>query len=264
MQEGATFNLDALKAQVQKAMLAAPRAVCKRRSRMSGAGHPTRRVMHVTRAGDSYRLGSLLLPENQPCPVRVLPLSAAPRAGVNSMIRKLALLATALVTAGACAGTSVQSTGGDIATTTPVTARRITAGTMIDVKTTTKIGSKQNNIGDTFVATVSDAVVAQNGQTVIPEGATVYGHITGLQNAPKTGDASVIRVDFDQIAINGQTYPLEAKVTLKVKSPSMSNETLKKAGIGAAAGVQHSARFSAAATSISCWSAAPLARQPAR
>lgn len=151
------------------------------------------------------------------------------------MIRKLTLLATALATVGACAGTSVQSTGGDIATTTPVNARRITAGTMIDVKTNTRIGSKQNNVGDTFLATVSDAVVAQNGQTVIPEGATVYGHITGLQNAPKAGEASVIRVDFNQIAINGQTYPLEAKVT-EVKPPSMSSETLKKAGIGAAAG----------------------------
>ena len=45
----------------------------------------------------------------------------------------------------------------------------------------------------------------------------------------------VIRVDFDRITIRGHSYPFNASVA-EVRAPSASNETLKKAGIGAAVG----------------------------
>ena len=149
------------------------------------------------------------------------------------MIRKLTLIAAAVASVG-CARTSVQSASGELGSAVPPNARRLTVGTMIEVKTNSKLGS-HNRVGDAFSATVTDAVMAQNGQTVVPEGSMVYGHITGLKNAPHTGDASVIRVDFDKIAIRGHTYPFDASVA-EVRAPSMSNETLKKAGIGAAVG----------------------------
>jgi hypothetical protein len=149
------------------------------------------------------------------------------------MFRKFALIGAA-VAVGACARTKVQTAGGELATAVPPNAHTLSAGTMIEVKTNAKLG-KDNKVGDAFSARVDDAVIARNGQTVIPEGAMVYGHITGLRNAPKTGEASVIRLDFDRIAFNQHTYPFDATVT-EVKPPSLSNETLKKAGIGAAAG----------------------------
>lgn len=150
------------------------------------------------------------------------------------MIRKLTLIAAAVASVG-CARTSVQSAAGELGSAVPPNARRLTVGTMIEVKTNSKLGSKQNKIGDAFSATVTDAVMAQNGQTVVPEGSMVYGHITGLRNAPHAGDPSVIRVDFDKIAIRGRTYPFDASVS-EVRPPATSNETLKKAGIGAAIG----------------------------
>ena len=82
---------------------------------------------------------------------------------------------------------------------------------------------------------MTDNLVAQNGQVAVPEGAMVYGHITGLKDAPHAGDPSVIKVDFDRIVVNGRSRSFNASVT-KVEPPSLSNETLKKAGIGAAAG----------------------------
>ena len=149
------------------------------------------------------------------------------------MIRKLTLIATAVTALAGCARTHVAWAGGELGTSVPPNNRRLTVGTMIEVKTTSKLGSKENKVGDSFSARVDDAVKAQNGQTVVPEGSMVYGHITGLQNAPHTGDASVIRVDFDKIAINGHTYPFNATVT-EVKPAWWSDETLKKADIGAA------------------------------
>lgn len=150
------------------------------------------------------------------------------------MIRKLTILATAVATIGGCARTRVESAAGELGSAVPPNARRLTVGTMMNVKTNAKL-SDHNKVGDSFSATVTNVVMAQNGQTVVPEGSMVYGHITGLQNAPHTGDPSVIRVDFDKIAIRGHTYPFDASVT-EVRAPATSNETLKKAGIGAAAG----------------------------
>jgi hypothetical protein len=109
------------------------------------------------------------------------------------------------------------------------------AGTELEVRTNSKLSGKHNQVGDEFAVTVRNNVVAQNGQIAVPEGAMVYGHITALQEAPHAGDPSLIRVDFDRIMINGRSRPFNAAVT-KVSAPSTSNETLKKAGIGAVAG----------------------------
>lgn len=151
------------------------------------------------------------------------------------MIRKLTLIVTAVAAIGGCARTHVQSAAGELATSVPPNAHRLTVGTMIEVKTTSKLSSEHDKVGDKFSARVDDRVMAQNGQTAVPEGAMVYGHITGLENARKAGEPSVIRLDFDRIEINGHSYPYNATVT-EVKTPTFSNETLKKAGIGAAAG----------------------------
>ena len=63
----------------------------------------------------------------------------------------------------------------------------------------------------------------------------IYGHITAFKDAPHAGDPSLIKMDFDRIVVNGRSHPFNATV-VKVSTPSASNETLKKAGIGAAAG----------------------------
>jgi hypothetical protein len=151
------------------------------------------------------------------------------------MIRKLTLIVTAVVAIGGCARTHVQSAAGELATSVPPNAHRLTVGTMIEVKTTSKLSSEHDKVGDKFSARVDDRVMAQNGQTAVPEGAMVYGHITGLENARKAGEPSVIRLDFDRIEINGHSYPYNAMVT-EVKVPTTSSDLLKKAGIGAAAG----------------------------
>ena len=151
------------------------------------------------------------------------------------MIRRCALLAAALAAVSGCARTTVESAGGEVASVTPANARQLPVGTTIEVKTNAKLDADHNKVGDSFATTVTDAVVATNGETIVPQGSTIEGHITGLQNAPKTGEPSVIRVDFDRIIINGSSYPFNAGVT-EVKPPNLSNETLQKAGIGAAAG----------------------------
>jgi hypothetical protein len=116
----------------------------------------------------------------------------------------------------------------------------------IEVRTNARLGAKDNHVRDAFTTTVTDAVVAQNGETVVPAGATIKGFITGLQNAPRAGEPAVIRVEFDRLVIDGTSYPFSATVA-EVRPPALKNETLEKAGIGAVAGAALGAIISGAA-----------------
>ena len=156
------------------------------------------------------------------------------RKGTFTMLALAALGAT-----GACARTTSVESGGDVATTTPVTANSLPTGAVVAVTLDQAVGTKTSKVGDTFSATVVDAIVASNGQTVVPAGSKVYGKVTGLQDSDNVGQKAAIRLDFERINVNGVERPFEANITatnLQMEKEETRNETLKKAGIGAAAG----------------------------
>jgi hypothetical protein len=144
---------------------------------------------------------------------------------------------TALV-ASACARTAQVQSEGEVAPALPADASTVPVGTALQVRLNETLGTEKSRVGDKFTATVTTPVNAQNGDVVVPEGATVYGAVTGLHASEHVGDQAAISVDFDSLSINGQSYPFDAKVTatdLKTQGDT-KEETLKKAGVGAAAG----------------------------
>lgn len=150
-------------------------------------------------------------------------------------------LAMAILTLGACAQAArVESSAGDVAITpTPATANALPIGTQLEVTLDNAIGTKVNKVGDTFTATVQNAVVAQDGQTAVPSGSKIYGSVTGLQDRTNPTETAVIKLAFSRLEMNGRSVPFEARVTatnLQTTGGDTRNETLKKAGIGAAAG----------------------------
>ena len=156
------------------------------------------------------------------------------RKGTFSMLAMAAVVAT-----GACARTTPVESAGEVATATPVNANSLPTGSVVTVTLDQPVGTKTNKVGDTFSATVTDAIVASNGQTVVPSGSKVYGKVTGLQDSDNVGQKAAIRLDFERININGVERPFEASITstqLQTVNEESRNETLKKAGIGAAAG----------------------------
>jgi hypothetical protein len=156
------------------------------------------------------------------------------------MRKTAAIVLTLAASLGACSrATTVESSGGEVATPTPVSANSLPTGSVLTVSLDQQVGTKTSKVGDTFSATVVDAVVASNGQTVVPAGAKVYGKVTGLQDSNNAGQKAAIRLDFERINVNGVERPFEANITatqLKTQGEDSRNETLKKAGIGAAAG----------------------------
>ncbi|HEU4643622.1 MAG TPA: hypothetical protein VFS44_14290 [Gemmatimonadaceae bacterium] len=154
-----------------------------------------------------------------------------------------AIIAAAFA-AGACARTATVQSGGEVApapqptTTLPTNTGEVPTGSTLQVKLNETLGTSQNKVGDPFTATVSTPLSTSSGQVVVPEGAVVHGHVTGLHASSHAGDQAAIRLDFDSLSVNGRSYPFDANVTatnLQTKGDT-KNETLKKAGVGAAAG----------------------------
>jgi hypothetical protein len=144
-----------------------------------------------------------------------------------------------LLFAGCARQATIDSTGDVSISATPADARSLPSGTTLSVTLDHEIGTKSSKVGDTFSATVTDRIVAQNGATTVPAGAKVYGKITGLDNSDRVGEQAAIKIDFERIVVNGASNPLYAKVTatnLETRGGDTRSETLKKAGIGAAAG----------------------------
>jgi hypothetical protein len=159
--------------------------------------------------------------------------------------RGIAVVATTVavttVVAAACTQPArIETTsGGEVASSVPASANALPAGTMVTARLDQSLGTKSNKVGDQFTATTTEAVMAQNGQTVVPAGAKVYGHVTGLHSPTVTGEQAVIRLDFDSIAISGRRYPFEASinsVAVAGQTTGSTSATIKSAGVGAAAG----------------------------
>jgi hypothetical protein len=140
----------------------------------------------------------------------------------------------------ACARQTRLESGGDVELgVTPADASSLPTGVVLNVRLDEEIGTEVSKVGDEFTATVTNPVVAQNGETVVPAGAKVHGKVTGLDNSDRVGDAAVIKIDFDELTMNGEDHPFNAKVTatnLQTRGGDTTEETLKKAGVGAAAG----------------------------
>ncbi|MFI5230626.1 MAG: hypothetical protein ACHQWU_16255 [Gemmatimonadales bacterium] len=147
----------------------------------------------------------------------------------------LALSAAALA---ACASTAnVASSSGEVGSVTPVNARTLPAGASFQATLNQAIGTRSSHVGDQFTATVSSPLVASDGETVVPAGATVTGHVTGLHAGSVVGDQSVIRLDFDRLDFNGRSFPFDASVAnVRVKNAVNNSGATKGAVTGAAAG----------------------------
>ncbi|HET7621341.1 MAG TPA: hypothetical protein VFK39_05500 [Gemmatimonadaceae bacterium] len=156
------------------------------------------------------------------------------------MYRSITGIAIALLATAGCARTAQVESGGDVVTTPlPTSTSSIPVGTTLNVTLDQTLGTEQSKIGDDFTATVSEPLNTTSGALVVPKGAVVHGKVTGLHASEHAGDQAAIKLDFDSLTINGQSYAFDAKITntdLKTQGGDTRNETLKKAGIGAAAG----------------------------
>jgi len=114
----------------------------------------------------------------------------------------------------------------------------VPAGTVLHLTLDRELGTRENQQGDAFTATVASPVSAE-GRVAIPQGATVHGEVTAVQKSGGAGQTAVLKVDFKDLQADGRTYPLQATLTKanpEKKSRTSAGQAAGEIGAGTAAG----------------------------
>ena len=115
----------------------------------------------------------------------------------------------------------------------------VPGGSTFAVTLNQTLSTDKNAAGDGFTATVEQAVRGENGEVLIPAGATVHGRVTAVSKSNHVGEAAMISLAFESVTVNGRTYPMQATVEeahpQRVTTNSVGR-TAEHAAAGAAAG----------------------------
>ena len=110
---------------------------------------------------------------------------------------------------------------------------RIPVGTELDVRLQSSLDSDTTQVEDRFYATVvNDLVLA--GRRAIPAGAEARGLVSAVDRSSRTDRSASLTLTFDQITVEGRTYP--ARLTLTEAQDSGIKDEIDRIGIGAAVG----------------------------
>lgn len=153
------------------------------------------------------------------------------------------LLAMALVFAGCSsapsdpAASDASGSGGGgalgklVASTEPVA---LPEGTAIAVTLDQAINTDVNRTGESFAATVSEAVMV-NGKAVIPKGATVAGTIVEAKESGRLKGVAVLRLALDAVEVDGKEYEIQTSA-VSFRGDSHTKRNVGMIGGGAGAG----------------------------
>lgn len=162
--------------------------------------------------------------------------------------RDFAAILGAGILLGACASANQRTTtiesGGEVANSTevpvtPVDNRTIPVGATFVATLDQTLGTNLSKPGDTFTATVSSDLRAQDGSVVVPAGSKIEGRVTALDDSDNATEPALIRLAFDRVRINGQAYPFTARIVqanvVQTSSQSSADRT-RQIVIGGAVG----------------------------
>jgi hypothetical protein len=100
-------------------------------------------------------------------------------------------------------GSANSSAGGSVGT--------IASGTSLTLRSNARVCTNTYTPGQTFTATVANAVSGSNGAT-IPAGATVSLEVTTLKRSENATDKIVMEFAVRSVSFGGRTYPVSATV----------------------------------------------------
>lgn len=125
----------------------------------------------------------------------------------------------------------------------PVRPRTVTlsapAGSTFAVRLNEAVSTRSHSVGQGFTATLSEPLIASNGTTLIPAGATVRGQVTESRKSGSAGQEAYIDITFTSVSHDGNTYPIDAStvnVPTRLVTRDSNVEKAAKVGGGAAIG----------------------------
>ncbi len=115
----------------------------------------------------------------------------------------------------------------------------VRTGTLLRISLNEELSTEKNKVGDAFTATLVDAVAGEDGEILVPAGATVRGRVVHVQQSGRVGETAVLNVAFEALSFSGASHPLDATVVQanpeRVTRQS-TGEQVGKVAVGAAAG----------------------------
>jgi len=114
------------------------------------------------------------------------------------------------------------------------TAPAIPSGTTVRIRIIDKLNSEENQVGDTFHATLEDPITV-NGKDLYPKGADVTGHITDLHKSGRLSEPGELDLVLNTVTSGPMTSSLRVQ-PLVIKGESHTKSNAEKMGGGAALG----------------------------
>ncbi len=116
----------------------------------------------------------------------------------------------------------------------PVRMVTVPDGTSLSVRLIDSLDSEQNQVGDTFRASLASPVTVGD-ETVIPANADVEGRVVDVKSAGHFKGQSVLTLELTRLMVNGKTYNLSTSQWSK-QGTSRGKRTAGTVGGGAALG----------------------------
>ena len=110
----------------------------------------------------------------------------------------------------------------------------IPANTELDARLSNILDSGTAMVEDRFEATTA-ADLMIDGRTIVPAGSIMRGVVSSVQSAGRLKRKAEMTVTFDQITINGRSYPIRGTVTQAIEGEGVKGD-LPRAGVGAGVG----------------------------
>lgn len=118
-------------------------------------------------------------------------------------------------------------------------AHTVPAGTSFSVRINEQLSTRSHSVGSSFTATLTEPILAPDGSTLIPSGATVRGQVTESRDAGRAGQEPALHIAFTSITHGGETYPISGSVgstPVRLVTRDGRGEQAAKVGGGAAVG----------------------------
>ena len=112
-------------------------------------------------------------------------------------------------------------------------------GTSFNVRLDQELSTRNSAAGDLFTVTTL-APLMDGGKVVVPAGTKIRGEVTVARASGNSGENAELRVRFDDLTVEGQSYPVALTITqaanVVTKGRDDTGDKALKIGGGAAAG----------------------------
>jgi hypothetical protein len=110
----------------------------------------------------------------------------------------------------------------------------IPASTELDARLSNVLNSGTAQVEDRFEATTAADLVI-DGRTLVPAGSVMRGVVSSVESAGRLNRTAKMTVTFDQLTINGRSYPIRGTVTQAIEGEGIKGD-VPRAGVGAGVG----------------------------